>query len=342
MKKQITVAAFILLVIGCTAETEQINTPNAVAELRPVTVGGMEQWLLIRGTDRTNPLLLWLHGGPGSAQMPIHHAYTRELEQEFVVVHWDQRGAGKSNPRNFKEVTMTLDRFIRDTHEVTRYLLKQFNRDKIYLLGHSWGTLLGMYTVERYPEDYHAFISVSQVVHTDRAAALSYNWLKKQVETNGTRQQKEEFRNLGPPPYRNHDRYVQFAKMIDAFGGGMDAGFPELLWKSLQAEEYTLTDYIRWFKGANRGSGPMWEETNDIDLFSEIPTVKVPLFFMTGRNDYNTPHQLVREYYAQLEAPLGKQLIPFDHSAHTPFIAEPKKFVQTLADIKNNRSSTAL
>ncbi len=111
--------------------------PDPIAVLEPVQIGGMTQWLLIRGQDRSAPVLLWLHGGPGAAQMPLAHATTRALERDFVVVHWDQRGAGKSNPRDFDARTMTLERFLQDAHAVTRHLQTRLGTDRIIVLGHS-------------------------------------------------------------------------------------------------------------------------------------------------------------------------------------------------------------
>lgn len=120
---------------------------GSIATLEPVPIGGMEQWLLIRGRHSANPVLLWLHGGPGASEMPVVPHYNRALEEEFVVVHWDQRGAGKSNPRDFDESTMTFERFVQDAHELTRHLKRRFGKKKIYLLGHSWGSHLGLVAV---------------------------------------------------------------------------------------------------------------------------------------------------------------------------------------------------
>lgn len=324
----------LVLLSSCGARTEPIPTLNSVAELLSVEIGGMHQWLLIRGENNDHPVLLWLHGGPGSAQMPVHHAYTKELEKEFIVVHWDQRGAGKSNTPEFREETMTLNRFIEDTHELTEYLKKRFGQEQIYLLGHSWGTPLGIQVVKEHPDDYEAFISVSQVVDPARADSISWSWLQDKIQKSGYRDEIKALDRLGGPPFDDHDRFVRFIKMVDSFGGGMDAGFTRLLWESLGAGEYTLADYIRWFKGANRGSGPMWEETRDIDLFSSIDSLGIPVYFFTGLKDYNTPHRLVKEYYDFLEAPIGKYLVRFTNSAHTPFIAETEKFNREVIRVK--------
>ncbi|MFH5834254.1 alpha/beta fold hydrolase [Halalkalibaculum sp. DA384] len=334
MKRAGVTYLLVLLLAGCSGNTEKIPAQNAVAELISTDIGGMQQWLLIRGENNDHPVLLWLHGGPGSAQMPIHHAYTKELEKEFIVVHWDQRGAGKSNTSEFREKTMTLHRFIEDTHELTGFLKKRFGQEQIYLLGHSWDTLLGIHVVKEYPDDYEAFISVSQVVDPARADSISWSWLQEKVQESGSQDGIKALDELGGPPFEEHERFVRFIQLVDTYGGGMDAGFAHLLWKSLGASEYTLTDYIRWFKGANRGSGPMCKETRDIDLFASIDSLGIPVYFFTGVKDYNTPHQLVNEYYDFLQAPQGKYLVRFTNSAHTPFIAEPEKFNREVVRVK--------
>jgi len=326
----------LLMLTGCFARTASIDAPNAVTDLTAIEIGGMDQWVMIRGEDRSNPVLLWLHGGPGAAQMPVHRAFNKELEKEFVVVHWDQRGAGKSNHRGFSEETMTLDRFIEDVHEMTQYLKERFDQEKIFLLGHSWGTQLGILTVQRYPDNYHAFISVAQVVLPQRAEEISYEWLSKQVEERGSSRQKRKFDELGPPLYDEHDRYVTFAKMKDSFGGGMDVGMGRLAWISFGAKEYTIGDYAKWLRGANRGSGPMWEELRDFDLFRDVPSIGIPVWFIVGENDYNTPAILVEEYFDSLNAHMGKEFIIMDHTAHAPFMGDPERFHRELTGIKSN------
>lgn len=333
MKKSVLPCVLMLLAIsGCRAGTEDIVTPGSLAELLPVEIGGMQQWLLVRGENVNNPVLLWLHGGPGSAQMPIHHAYTKDLEKEYIVVHWDQRGAGKSNHAEFREETMTVGRFVKDVNEVTQYLKKRFDKEKIVLLGHSWGTQIGILAVNKYPEDYSAYVSVGQVVHPQRGDSLSHDWLRLEVEARGNNSQKTKFMELGKPPFEDHDTYVAFAKMKDAFGGGMDAGFASLAWKALGAKEYSLSDYIKWFRGANRGSGPMWEESRDFNLFEDIPVLEIPVWFIVGEREYNTPVALIKEYFIFLEAP-EKHLIIMDDCAHTPFIGDPERFNREVINI---------
>jgi pimeloyl-ACP methyl ester carboxylesterase len=333
--KQVSILYVLILsvLLGCRSQTADIDKPNSVTELLSVEIGGMQQWLLIRGEDESNPVLLWLHGGPGSAQMPIHHKYTKGLEKEFVVVHWDQRGAGKSNHSGFREESMIVGRFVADVHEVTQFLKNRFNKDKIILLGHSWGTQIGILAAEEYPEDYSAYISVSQVVHPQRGDMLSYKWLSKKIEDDGSDSDRAKFGDLGKPPFEDHDSYVKFARMKDTYGGGMDAGFITLAWHALWAKEYTIGDYIKWFQGANRGSGPMWEESRAFNLFTEVPQLEIPVWFIAGKEDQNTPVALVEEYYDFLDASV-KDLIIMDDCAHTPFIGDPDRFIRELFSIK--------
>jgi len=325
----------ILLLSACSAGTEKIEHPNAVHELTSVEIGGMDQWILMRGEDRNNPVLLWLHGGPGAAQMPVHRAFNKELEKEFVVVHWDQRGAGKSNHRGFREEAMALDRFIEDAHELTQYLKHRFDQEKIFLLGHSWGTQFGILTAEKYPEDYHAYIAVGQVVHPKRGDSISYTWLKEQVGKNGGRRDRKKFENLGRPPFEDHSRYVVSAKLKDKFGGGMDVGMGRLAWISFGAREYTIGDYVKWLRGANRGSGPMWEESRRFNLFDDIPELDLPAWFIVGEDDYNTPAVLVKEYYEFVDAP-SKQLIIMEGCSHAPFMGDPERFNDEMFRIKKS------
>lgn len=307
-------------------------TRGGVNVFQKVPIEGMDQWILARGEDPDAPLLLWLHGGPGSAQMPIRRI-NRDLESHFIVVHWDQRGAGKSNPPGFDESTMTFAQYRQDVHEMTRYLKETFDRDKIYLLGHSWGTQIGLMAVRDYPEDYYAYIGVSQVV-SEEGDTIGYEWLTERMRDREDTDGLEKLAALGEPPYRDHDDFVTYVNMLDDYGGGMDMGMSRLAWTALGATEYRLSDYLRWMDGANRGSGPMWDELCEFDARKQAPALDVPVYFLSGAQDYNTPLAMVDAYCEGLEDEEGKRLIVFDRSAHAPFLAEPEKFCKALLALK--------
>jgi pimeloyl-ACP methyl ester carboxylesterase len=312
---------------------------ESVALIEKIELGKMDQWLLIRGRDVSNPILLWLHGGPGAAQMPVSRHYNAILEEEFIVVHWDQRGAGKSNPIDFDESTMSLEQYREDALDLTAYLKKKFNKEKIYILGHSWGTIVGTMLANSNPQDYYAYIAVSQVVNHALSNNISYFWLKDQIEQKAIKKDMARFQKLGAPPFNDHDTYVSFARLIESYNGGMDISFSKLALIALLSPEYRLSDYVAYFIGAQRGSGPMWDQTLKFNALNDYKSINTPVYFIAGANDYNTPLELVKQYYELLEVDGSKELIVFEKSSHTPFFAEPKKFNELIIEIKNKTYS---
>ncbi|MGZ3216524.1 alpha/beta fold hydrolase [Paracoccus sp. T5] len=306
------------------ARTAPVVGPDPIAELVPAEIGGMTQWLLIRGADRKAPILLWLHGGPGAAQMPLHSA-TAALERDFVVVHWDQRGAGKSNPPGFDPLTMTFERFLSDAREVTAQLRERLGDQPLIVLGHSWGTMLGARLVARWPEDYAAYVGVGQQVDEMRAVKLELDWVHEVTPDS-------YLAAMAPEAFHDHDLYVRLKQAVEAHDGGMNVSLLSLLPRALAAPEYRLSDYRHWLNGANRGSGPMWPEYLQRDLIAEVPLMPVPMLLLSGTQDMNTPVSLVREWADAVEAPRGKRLVVFDASGHAPFLTETAHFVEAVRD----------
>ena len=343
----IVLICLVILYLGVSHSTPQFKDTDgnvisgSIAELVKVELGGLDQWILIRGQDTTNPILLWLHGGPGAAQMPLAHAFDNELEKEFIIVHWDQRGAGKSNHRGFDEETMTFDQFINDGYELIQYLRERFERERLFLLGHSWGTQIGIELVNRHPELFHAYIGVSQLVDSREGIEIAYEWLMNEIEINDDQASLEKLNELGTPPYP-HRKYREFAGLVDAYGGNFDMSMGKLARIAIRASEYNFRDYIRWIGGANRGGGPMHSdgEMAAVNFRESISSLDVPVYFFTGRNDYNTPLALVEEYKELLHAP-EKEIVVFENSAHTPFLGEPEKFRREVVRVKSETYPTA-
>ena len=312
--------------------TPVISGPDPIAVLEPVEIGGMTQWLLIRGQDRSAPVLLWLHGGPGAAQMPLAHATTRALEADFVVVHWDQRGAGKSNPRGFDYTTMTLERFLLDAHDVTRHLQERLGAERILVLGHSWGTMLGTRLVARWPRDYAGYIGVGQQVSTPRGAVVTLDRLAPLIRAGGNSADLRWLEGTTPEALMEHAAYVEMMQMLNRYGGGMNIATWRLVVLLIRAPEYSLGDLWRWVDGANRGSGPMWPDYHARALIAELPVMPVPMLLISGARDLNTPVELAADWFDQVEAPQGKHHAVFETSGHAPFLTEAKRFTQTVRD----------
>lgn len=248
------------------------------------------------------------------------------LERDFVVVHWDQRGAGKSNPRNFDPETMTPGQYLADAREVTKLLRDRVGDQPLIVLGHSWGTMLGSRLVAGWPEEYADYVVVGHQVNTMRGVALALDWLREIAPGS-------DLVGLAPEAFRDHGLYVRLMQAIEANGGGMNVSLASLLPRALAAPEYRLPDYPRWVDGANRGSGPMWPEYLARDLFEEVPSMPVPMLLISGAQDMNTPVELAHEWFETVDAVQGKRMVVFEGSGHAPFLTETDRFIETLGGL---------
>jgi len=177
--------------------------PNSVSLLERVELGGIEQSVLIRGKYNHNPIVLFLHGGPGYPQIAYARKYQEKLEQDFVVVNWDQRGSGKSYHWNMTDDDLQIEKLVEDTRELTAYLQRKFNQPRIFIVGHSWGSLLATLTVQKYPELYYAYIGVGQVANSPLGEQVSYRFALEEANRQNDEQAIEELTSIGPPPYQN-------------------------------------------------------------------------------------------------------------------------------------------
>jgi pimeloyl-ACP methyl ester carboxylesterase len=310
-------AVFALTVLR--GRTPGLSGPRSVTSLEKIGLGGVEQWVLIRGHDRDSPVLLFLHGGPGMPAMFLAHAFQRRLEREFVVVHWDRRGAGKSFDAASDRTGLSVRRTLEDAYELTRILRTRFGQDRIYLVGHSWGSYLGLLAVREHPEYYLAFVGTGQMAG-DRG----------QVEAERREFLVRAAAETGDPELRAR----LAAPLVEVteddlfrYGGELHAArnFLPILMTGLRAPEYTLRDIANVKKGSDLVGREMKYDVEPKPLEGEIPALEVPVFFLLGRHDFNTPSRLAAEYLNRLSAPLNG-LVWFERSAHFPFFEEPKRF----------------
>ncbi len=312
-----------------------ITQTMGIESLEKVTLGGVDQWILIRAEDRSNPVLLWLHGGPGSPTLPLASQHDTELVKHFVVVHWDQRGAGKSYSPDIPKSTMVVDQFVSDAHELTQVLAERFDVPKIYLVAHSWGSQVGMLTVARHPDSYDAFIAVGQFVYSVAGDAAGYQFALDQAASEENEKAMEDLEAIGPPPWTTAKQRSTNARWIDAFGGtGRQFATEDYFREMINSPEYTLWDLLGYVRGMLFSGSAMLAngEYNRVNLFEQVPTVDVPVYFFQGRYDYSTPGEVVERYYEALDAP-QKSLVWFEQSAHFPQWEEPQKFADELSKI---------
>lgn len=320
-----------ILRVGRTS-TPPMGMPKGIAELQPVELGGYPQWLLIRGQDVSRPVLLFLHGGPGESNMWLAHYTMKELEQHFVCVNWDQRGTGKSFRPGPPPETMTIDQFVKDTIALIELLLSRFGRQKVLLLGHSWGSILAMKVAAARPDLLYAVIGMGQVVDGKGGEDLSYRYVLERAHAEHNRKAIRILEQLGgSDTFRKDGRFIQ-RWWLFRYGGFVHA---LSLWEQvsilLDAPEYSLGDCISFLRMRDMkfSCRRLGDEYLGVNLPQEIPELCVPVFFFAGSYDYATPFVLVEQFYASLHAP-SKKLIWFEHSAHMPHMEEPAKFQRAL------------
>ncbi len=311
-------AVFALTVLR--GRTPGLSGPRSVTSLEKIRLGGVEQWVLIRGHDRDSPVLLFLHGGPGMPAMFLAHAFQRRLEREFVVVHWDRRGAGKSFDAASDRTGLSVSRTLEDTYELTRLLRTRFGQDRIYLVGHSWGSYLGLLAVREHPEYYLAFVGTGQMAGDRGQVARRAAGIPRAGRRPRRATRKLEARLAALPAEVTEDDLFRY-------GGELHSArsFLPILMTGLRAPEYTLRDIMNVKKGSDLVGREMKYDVEPRPLEGEIPALEVPVFFLLGRHDFNTPSRLAAEYLDRLSAPL-KGVVWFERSAHFPFFEEPKRF----------------
>ena len=307
-----------------------IDSPDGIESLELVNLNGSKQWIYLRGHDQANPVLLFLHGGPGSPELPIARVFGLEIEKHFTVVHWDQRASGKSRRESSNDEDLTIQTYLGDTLALVNLLRDRFGQDKIYLLGHSWGTVLGTATVRDHPELFHAYIGMGQVVNMVENERLSLDFVIEKALEEKNEEALQALVSLNPPYDDDPSELTTQRRWLYYYGGGMRGStFGELAAHFLFSPEYSLLDIMAMFDGMVSVSTQMWPELSSVDFLTQATKLDVPVYFFTGRYDYNTPFQLVEQYIELLEAP-HKEIVWFEESSHFMNVTDPDHFQDML------------
>lgn len=284
----------------------------------------------MRGWDRHSPILLFLHGGPGFPEMAVSHLFSAKLEKHFTVVHWDQRGAGKSYRFGEDRSSWTIQDYVDDTHALIELLLRRFGKERVFLVGHSWGTELGLRTARDHPELLHAFVGIGQVVNSREPEETSYRWVVERARSTGNTRAQEELATIQPPYEHPSEMWLQ-RKWLAQFGGDFydGQGMHRYVLSGALSPHYSLLDGLRFAQGIGAPLEMWLNEIRETDFFRTIPRVEVPVYFFAGKRDYNTPFELVERYAETLEAP-RKEIVWFERSAHSPNLEEPDRFQEAM------------
>lgn len=308
---------------------------GSIAELVEVPIGGHEQAIMLRGVSAKAPVLLFLEGGPGGTGIGRIRNSGEDLEQDLVVATWDQRGTGKSYDALEPTATLTVDQLVDDTIEVTNYLRDRFDQQKIYLVGSSWGTILGTLAVQDSPQLFHAYIGTGQMVDPFETDELMYAESLRDAEARGDHGAVSALRDLGPPPYDNTLDYpVAIAsnpKLID-FQHGADYSASSEYPSSLFVAEYTLNEQLRGMAAIAETFDILYPQLAGTDFRADVPRLDVPVYLVEGSHEAAGRETLARQWFDTLAAP-SKDYLVFDKSGHTPPYDEPGRFADLMTQV---------
>lgn len=315
-----------------------------------VDINGADEGMFIRSLNGENPVLLFVHGGPGMPMYWLTQQYPTGLEEHFTVVWWEQRGAGLSYNPHIPAETMTAEQFVDDTLEVTRYLLERFDQEKIYLMGHSWGSYIGIQAAAKVPELYHAYIGVGQISYQLESEQLAYEYALEFFGNGGDERMLRKLRaappgNTVPLPsayIRLRDDYMHKAGIGTT--REMRSVITGLFLPSWRSDEYTLMEKVNLWRGkmfSRLKRFGLWDNMLKTDLREEIPELAIPAYFLHGRFDYTCAYPLAADYFRVLGSPL-KGFYTFENSAHSPLFEEPERTVQIMVeDVLKGQTSLA-
>jgi len=302
--------------------------PGSIAELAQVEIGGHELAMLIRGNSTDSPVLLFLAGGPGGSELGAMRRHLEALEQDFVVVTWDQRGTGKSYGALDPTSTLTLNQAVSDTIEVTNYLRDRFGKERIYLVGQSWGTILGVRAVQQHPELYQAFVGTGQMVSPRETDRIFYQDTLEWARQTGKDDVVATLTDIGPPPYPSilsYEPLLSYEKDVYPYARNQNSEGEGQMSENLFVEEYTLLEQIHIFAGVFDTFSVLYPQIQEIDFREDATRLEVPVYLVQGRHEARGRAELANEWFEQLEAP-SKKLIVLDTSGHRPLFEQPGPF----------------
>jgi proline iminopeptidase len=318
------------------AEARRIITPNGVERLETVKIGGIDQWVSVRGKDRRNPVLLHIHGGPGYISIPMSWWFSHDWEEYFTVVQWDQRAAGKTHLLTDPAAiapTLTPERMIADAEEMAVWSRQQLGQQKIFVTGHSWGSILGLELAKRHPDWLHAYIGVGQMTDMPESERRGWAFAMKAAKAAGNAEAIRALESIAPysPPGRLiplQDIYTQ-RRWVEFYGGTMAYRHGNQAEGDLAdlSPDYTDAELPHIWEG--NGFAERYLLPGALALELAAGKLKCPLLVFAGRHDFNVNSQLAADWFAKVEAP-SKHFVWFEHSAHLPMTEEPGKYLLAL------------
>lgn len=305
---------------------------GGIAEPGYRLIGGIDQWVVVRGEHIANPPLILLHGGPGMSETALFRYYNTPLEERFTVVYWDQRGAGKSFSRTIPRSSMTVEQFLSDLDELVDIVCARVEQKRVVLYGHSWGSVLGTLYAARHPEKVAVYVGSGQVGDGLAGEEASYAFALSEAQRRGKRRLVEKLRAIGPPPHSGEQVFGQRTVLAKLDGTMRPKALWRMYWPIIAAPESSILDLPDFMRGFRFSLDALWPEAFGLNLIELVPELQMPAFFFLGRNDHWVPAEASIAYIQTLNAP-SKRLVWFEHSGHEPFVDEPAKFNALMAEL---------
>jgi pimeloyl-ACP methyl ester carboxylesterase len=320
------------------ANAVRIDTQNGIDEAKFIKVNGAEEWITIRGDNKSNPVIVFLHGGPSEANSPFIDFY-RLFERDFVFVQWDQPGAGKTYIRAAgRQPKLAIDPMAADGIAVAQYVEAELHAPKIILIGQDWGGLLGLRMIEERPDLFFAYVGTGQIISMYGGQDVQYQTALNHATANHDLKMLEALRQVGPPPYRTLDSYGRFQDCCrNPFWSADDiAAIDRMKGALIVSPSLSLSEAYGWTQGLRTGEqqlDAMLLATGE-DLRKTHAEFSVPVFFIQGENDNITPTGLVTDYLSMIVAP-AKKLDIVPNAGHFLMWTHPAEFLDLLrADVQ--------
>lgn len=301
-----------------------------INEQTKLSINGVKQYISIRSEKENAPLLLYLHGGPGDAALPLVLKYNNALEKFFIVVIWEQRGSGKSYYKFKKDEKITINTFLQDLIELTQLLLQRFHQEKIFLIGHSWGSVLGLHFIMQYHQYIHTYIGCGQIVNMKKSCRIAYDYALENANKSVMKKLKTIDCSYMGDNWLNDLLFV--TKQVVKYKGSLygKRNYNNLITPFLFSEHYSLLDLLRRQKGSLQSIQFLWQELMQTDFENNIQ-YEIPILFVEGKYDMHVSSALAKDYYDKIQS--KKQFVWFEQSCHFPQWSENNKFNQLIIDL---------
>ena len=295
--------------------TPKIEGVNSISVLKPIEINGTKLEVMIRGADKNNPILIFVHGGPGCSEIPYVRKYQDLLEEHFTIVHYDQRGSGKSFHFFEDYSSITSDKHVDDLLALTEYVKKEFSQEKVILIGHSFGTYIGLKAANENPEKYAAYIGIGQVSNNTISEMDSLEYTIEQAQQAGNLKDVDQLEFLRDSIKKGEALTPR--NMVRKYGGAarLINDNRDYFIGFLTSPEYNLLDVVRYFKGISATQEILLDEGKENDITTIVDSLDIPLYFVMGKYDYMTSTNAAKAFYDKLDAPI-KDFVVFEQSAH--------------------------